>query len=120
MVMLFCEAWVRCAAVAQVQRASTGPAFVKTSKSPCNIYKTADVFSQKNHLFKSRLRIILRNPNPCVCPVPIQVLYLVCNMSSSTDSLRICCIGAGYVGGPTMAMIAKQCPDIPVSVVDLN
>jgi UDPglucose 6-dehydrogenase len=33
---------------------------------------------------------------------------------------RICCIGAGYVGGPTMAMIAKQCPDIPVHVVDLN
>ena len=34
--------------------------------------------------------------------------------------MRICCIGAGYVGGPTMAMIAKQCPDIPVHVVDLN
>ena len=33
---------------------------------------------------------------------------------------RICCIGAGYVGGPTMAMIAKQCPEIPVHVVDLN
>jgi UDPglucose 6-dehydrogenase len=36
------------------------------------------------------------------------------------SSLRICCIGAGYVGGPTMAMIAKQCPDIAVHVVDLN
>ncbi len=34
--------------------------------------------------------------------------------------MKICCIGAGYVGGPTMAMIAKQCPDIPVHVVDLN
>ena len=33
---------------------------------------------------------------------------------------RICCIGAGYVGGPTMAMIAKQCPDIDVHVVDIN
>jgi UDPglucose 6-dehydrogenase len=33
---------------------------------------------------------------------------------------KICCIGAGYVGGPTMAMIAKQCPDIQVHVVDLN
>ncbi len=32
----------------------------------------------------------------------------------------ICCIGAGYVGGPTMAMIAKQCPDVRVHVVDLN
>lgn len=34
--------------------------------------------------------------------------------------MKICCLGAGYVGGPTMAMIAKQCPDIPVHVVDLN
>lgn len=33
---------------------------------------------------------------------------------------NICCIGAGYVGGPTMAVIAKQCPDIKVTVVDLN
>ena len=33
---------------------------------------------------------------------------------------NICCIGAGYVGGPTMAMIAKQCPDIQVTVVDIN
>ena len=34
--------------------------------------------------------------------------------------MKICCIGAGYVGGPTMAMIAKQCPDVAVHVVDLN
>ena len=33
---------------------------------------------------------------------------------------RICCIGAGYVGGPTMAMIAAKCPNIRVDVVDLN
>jgi len=33
---------------------------------------------------------------------------------------KICCIGAGYVGGPTMAVIAKQCQDIQVNVVDLN
>ncbi|MEJ5961337.1 UDP-glucose 6-dehydrogenase [Pedobacter immunditicola] len=33
---------------------------------------------------------------------------------------NICCIGAGYVGGPTMAIIAKQCPHIKVTVVDLN
>jgi UDPglucose 6-dehydrogenase len=36
------------------------------------------------------------------------------------NTSKICCIGAGYVGGPTMAMIAKQCPDIEVRVVDLN
>jgi UDPglucose 6-dehydrogenase len=33
---------------------------------------------------------------------------------------NICCIGAGYVGGPTMAIIAQKCPDIKVTVVDLN
>ena len=33
---------------------------------------------------------------------------------------NICCIGAGYVGGPTMTMIAAQCPDITVNVVDIN
>ena len=32
----------------------------------------------------------------------------------------IACIGAGYVGGPTMAVIAKQCPHIRVTVVDIN
>jgi UDPglucose 6-dehydrogenase len=32
----------------------------------------------------------------------------------------ICCIGAGYVGGPTMAVIADRCPAIQVTVVDLN
>ena len=33
---------------------------------------------------------------------------------------NICCIGAGYVGGPTMAIIAQKCPSIKVTVVDLN
>ncbi len=33
---------------------------------------------------------------------------------------NICCIGAGYVGGPTMSVIAKNCPHIEVSVVDIN
>ena len=32
----------------------------------------------------------------------------------------ICCIGAGYVGGPTMAVIADRCADIQVTVVDIN
>lgn len=35
-------------------------------------------------------------------------------------SYEICCIGAGYVGGPTMAVIAQKCPEINVTVVDLN
>lgn len=33
---------------------------------------------------------------------------------------QILCIGAGYVGGPTMAMIADRCPDYRVTVVDVN
>src|SRR5580704_6805551 len=34
--------------------------------------------------------------------------------------MKICCIGAGYVGGPTMAMIAFKAPDIQVTVVDMS
>jgi UDPglucose 6-dehydrogenase len=34
--------------------------------------------------------------------------------------MKICCIGAGYVGGPTMAMIAMKAPAIEVKVVDMN
>jgi UDPglucose 6-dehydrogenase len=33
---------------------------------------------------------------------------------------KICCLGAGYVGGPTMAMIAAKCPHIQVTVCDMN
>mgnify|MGYP003624387579 CR=1 FL=1 len=33
---------------------------------------------------------------------------------------NICCIGAGYVGGPTMAVVAQQCPHIKVTIVDIN
>jgi len=34
--------------------------------------------------------------------------------------MKICCIGAGYVGGPTMAMIAHKCTGHTVTVVDIN
>ena len=33
---------------------------------------------------------------------------------------KICCIGAGYVGGPTMAVIAKNCPELDIKIVDIN
>jgi len=33
---------------------------------------------------------------------------------------NICCIGAGYVGGPTMSVIALNCPDLKIDVVDVN
>jgi len=42
-------------------------------------------------------------------------------VTASAPAIRtICCIGAGYVGGPTMAVIADRCPGIQVMVVDLN
>ena len=33
---------------------------------------------------------------------------------------NICCIGAGFVGGPTMAVFSKYCPDIKITLVDIN
>ena len=33
---------------------------------------------------------------------------------------QICCIGAGFVGGPTMAVIAHECPNLKIVVVDNN
>ena len=33
---------------------------------------------------------------------------------------KICCIGAGYVGGPTMTMMASKCRDLIFNVVDIN
>jgi len=46
----------------------------------------------------------------------LRLLDLYCDIRA----MKICCIGAGYVGGPTMAMIAHKCEDIEVTVVDLN
>lgn len=43
--------------------------------------------------------------------LPLKVTFLL---------MKICCIGAGYVGGPTMAMIAFKAHDIEVHVVDMN
>ncbi|NLE02802.1 MAG: UDP-glucose 6-dehydrogenase [Fibrobacter sp.] len=40
--------------------------------------------------------------------------------SESGFKKNIICIGAGYVGGPTMAMIAAKCPQYKVTVVDIN
>ncbi|RIB16017.1 UDP-glucose/GDP-mannose dehydrogenase, partial [Gigaspora rosea] len=38
----------------------------------------------------------------------------------TTQVKKICCLGAGYVGGPTCAVIAYKCPHIQVTIVDLN
>ena len=47
---------------------------------------------------------------------------MITHLSSkmSKKITKICCIGAGYVGGPTMAVIAQKCPDVKVTVVDIN
>jgi UDPglucose 6-dehydrogenase len=41
-------------------------------------------------------------------------------MSFQNDIKTICCIGAGYVGGPTCSVIAFKCPHIQVHVVDIS
>lgn len=49
-------------------------------------------------------------------------LLLFCSNESvlENDLMKICCLGAGYVGGPTMAMIAHKCPHVAVTVADIN
>ena len=39
-------------------------------------------------------------------------------MSDDWD-LKICCMGAGYVGGPTMAVIAKMCPKVSMKRLNI-
>ena len=41
-------------------------------------------------------------------------------MAEGKFTKKILCIGAGYVGGPTMAMIAARCPQYKVTVVDID
>ncbi len=41
-------------------------------------------------------------------------------MGNEKFTKKLLCIGAGYVGGPTMAMIAAKCPQYKVTVVDIN
>jgi UDPglucose 6-dehydrogenase len=43
---------------------------------------------------------------------------ILCDAQAEFD-LKICCMGAGYVGGPTMAVIAAKSPRVKVTVVDL-
>jgi len=37
---------------------------------------------------------------------------------SEEFTLKICCMGAGYVGGPTMAVIAKKCPHVSPGLLE--
>ncbi|MQM05489.1 hypothetical protein Taro_038300 [Colocasia esculenta] len=49
----------------------------------------------------------------CFCGVRVDLRKVV-------KMVKICCLGAGYVGGPTMAVIALKCPAIEVVVVDIS
>ena len=59
-------------------------------------------------------------------PVTVSQTSLSTSTSSPTQSefsrpiKRICCIGAGYVGGPTASVFALKCPEVTVHSVDLN
>src|SRR5690606_17034966 len=60
--------------------------------------------------------------------MPVNFLFLPryavlaeCHFNRNIMEIKnICCIGAGYVGGPTMSVIAQKCPDVTVTVVDMN
>ena len=41
-------------------------------------------------------------------------------MTQSNFKKNILCIGAGYVGGPTMTVIANKCPECKVTIVDIS
>ena len=53
----------------------------------------------------------------CHCNGRYDIIHLKGRASMNKD---IVCIGAGYIGGPTMAVIAKMNPDRKVFVVDIN
>lgn len=56
-------------------------------------------------------------PGSCsLASLPQQFL----SMGAEEFKYHICCMGAGYVGGPTMAVIAQRCPHIRVCVVDIS
>eukprot|EP01079_Euglenida_sp_SAG-EU17-18_P009207 gene9207-1655_t len=56
------------------------------------------------------------------CPAPFPALgpFPKLAILPLSFSHRIFCIGAGYVGGPTMAVIAHKCPDVKVTIFDVN
>ncbi len=47
-------------------------------------------------------------------------IFKIGKLTTQMKITNICCIGAGYVGGPTMAVLAQKCPHINVTIADLN
>lgn len=67
-------------------------------------------------LFFTKIDVTIIQLN-CIC----KFWFLIVEISSPNMTVKnICCIGAGYVGGPTCSVIANQCHDIRVTVVDIN
>lgn len=67
--------------------------------------------------------LITYQPPDDIILFSVQVLYkcqCLFVTGSSMKVTRVCCIGAGYVGGPTCAVIASHCPEVTVTVVDLS
>merc|ERR1712136_724648 len=57
--------------------------------------------------------ILINNQKP--------ITIMTTAMAEQTREIKnICCIGAGYVGGPTASVIALKCPEVTVRVVDVN
>lgn len=65
----------------------------------------------------------------CIFTYVIKLIFILLfidliNMANLSDEVipirKICCIGAGYVGGPTCSILAYKCPDVQVTVVDMN
>lgn len=52
----------------------------------------------------------------------LRKFYVLCFVADQlfVEVRKICCVGAGYVGGPTCSVIADKCPDLQVTVVDMN
>ena len=76
-------------------------------------------------VFHSFFDITVCNQCVCVCvtvSVTSQCVTSVCVCFSfwGMSVKKICCIGAGYVGGPTCAIIAYKCPELQVTIVDVN
>ena len=65
---------------------------------------------------------VVGNPKAKILPAPHRQIKSRQNPDTLFPAwtMKICCIGAGYVGGPTMAKIAQKCGDIEVTVVDIN
>ena len=55
-----------------------------------------------------------------VLQTPALDIFIIFFRSLDMTISKICCIGAGYVGGPSCSVIAYKCPNLTVTVVDLS